>query len=119
MIRIDIFHHHSIEFDSSSLTEIKATLAQLNRKVDHMTVQTDALVAEVAQLTSVTASVVAALNGIPQLVADAVAKALADNNVADAAAQASVDQATADATTAVDALKAAIPQNTATPQPLT
>jgi hypothetical protein len=116
MIKIDIFHH--VVFESSALAEIKALLIPLSQKVSHMTVQTDALVAEVAQLTTVTGSVVAALNGIPQLVADAVAKALADNNVADAAAQVSVDKATADATVAVDQLKAAIPQSTPTPAPL-
>lgn len=80
-----------------------------------MSVQTDALVATVAQLKTVEASVVAALNGVPQMVADAVAKALADANVADAQAQAAVDQATADAQGVVNDLLAAVPQNTPTP----
>lgn len=115
MLRIEIHHYvHLDRQDGEQLRALATEVATLGRKVDKMTVHTDALTAEVAQLTTVAQSAIAALNGIPQLVSDAVAKALADNNVADQAAQASIDQATVDATAAVDGLKSALTQNTPT-----
>lgn len=109
-LKIDIHHH--VTFDTAAITEIRQTLHTLVRKVDVMTVHTEALTAEVAELKTIGQSAIAALNGIPQIVADAVTKALADAGANEAETQAAVDTATADATTVVEGLKAALVTNT-------
>jgi cell division septum initiation protein DivIVA len=94
------------------MTELTHQVHKLNRRIQEMALNTDKLVAAVAALKTVDASAVAALDAIPQLITDAVTKALAAAGVDDTAAQAIVDQATADATQVTSDLQTAVTAGT-------
>lgn len=96
------------------LTEL---ILSLHLKVDKMSLDTANLTAAVAAESTVIASAVTAINGIPALVAAAVAKALADAGIDDTTAQAAVDAATTQATADAAALTSALTANTPAPAP--
>lgn len=84
----------------------------LTKKVDHMSQATDALKAAVAAEHTVIASAVAAINGFPAVVAEAVRKALEDAGIGNTEAEAAVNEARATAEQDTADLQAALTQGT-------
>lgn len=92
---------------------LRALVEMLITEVRKMALNTAQLTAAVAAQQTVIASAVTVIQGIPGIVAAAVAKALADAGIDDTTAQAAVDAATAAETENTDALTAALTANTA------
>jgi len=86
-------------------------LKQILEKVNAMSVDLTKLQAAIAAEDTLIDSAVAAINGFPAVVAQAVKDALAANNVADAAAQQAADAAEADVQAKVASLTQALTTN--------
>jgi hypothetical protein len=93
------------------------TLTRIERKIDTMSAQSDAMLAAVQAEDTEIASAVKLIDSIPTIVADAVAKALAGAGVPDPAIAAAIDTATKDAQAQTAALQAALVANTPSAPP--
>lgn len=94
--------------------EFSALRKHIDRRFD-MTVNTDQLAAAITPLSDAVTGAVTAINGFPQLVTDAVTKALAAAGADESAQQAIIDQATAEATADAQKLIAAVQANLTPP----
>ena len=103
-IDVNLYVHDAIEAPNPLLNSIL-------EKVTQMAVDLTKLQAAIAAEDTLIDSAVAAINGIPAVVAQAVKDALAANGVADAAAQQAADAAEADIQTKISALTTALTTN--------
>lgn len=105
-MRIDVYVH---------LVNDEPTLKEILEKVNKMTVDVSKLVSAIASEKTLVASAVAAINGFPAVVSQAVKDALTANGVADAAAQTAADAAEADVEAQTADLQAALTANVTPP----
>lgn len=105
-MRLD--HHIHLPSEDKILTAISKLRKDTNEMGEALRASVDALVAEVAESNGKLESVKAFLVGLPDLVAAAVADALAAANVEEAEAAAQIDAARQAISDEVDAVEAAI-----------
>lgn len=110
-MRIDVYVH-SVHDASHEANPLLQTILD---KVTKMAVDLTALQAAVAAEDTVIDSAIKVIQGMPQVVSDAVKAALLDAGIADAAAQSAADAAATDIQGKTAALQAALTTNTPTP----
>lgn len=108
-LEVDVHLYVHESHDGNSLLNL------LLEKVTKMSVDLTKLQAAIAAEDTVIDSAVAAINGFPAVVAQAVKDALTANGVADAAAQTAADAAEADVQGKVTSLTAALTANVPNP----